>query len=345
MILPTQATFGLAATNVMQSMLDGIEEQRRQSEEKATGEKRDPVVEAHISASVDAKRAKEKIAEALFGIHSVNPNELKIQLTERLAAKLGIDLSEERSNFALGRAIEEAVKQLDSTQISELEEELGLKAAGVSLHTVIAAIKNPYGDDNARLLDGLSKAENGGRSAEDVARALQRLEDVADPKTLEELKLGPQGHNPTRVEDAETRAERKEDIKALEAFEKLEDVQEMQDAVEEQNGKATQPVTPGETAPASSTAEADMILVLGAAVEQTRDAGPASDDVVLMPGANDAAKDDTVAATDDTEINEVNAEAIEDAAAEELTKTQQDILPISIDEIGLYELLKKKLAA
>lgn len=129
MILPTQATFGLAATNLIQSLLDGIEEQRRQDEEKTTGDKRDPVVEARISASTDVMRAKEKIVEALFGINSINPNELKIQLTERLAAKLGIDLSKERSNFVLGRAIEEAIKELGlgPTEISELEEELGLK--------------------------------------------------------------------------------------------------------------------------------------------------------------------------------------------------------------------------
>lgn len=345
MILPTQATFGLAATNLMQSMLDGIEEQRRQDEEKATGDKRDPVVEARISAGIDAMRAKEKIAAALFGINSINPNELKIQLTERLAAKLGIDLSENRSNFALGRAIEEAIKPLDSTQISELEEELGLKAAGVSLATVVAAIKNPYGDDNARLMEGLTKVASGGKADFDMPRVLRRLEDVADPKTLEELKLGPQGHDPTRVEDAGTRAERRQDIQALEASERLEDVQEMQDAVEKQNDKATRPTNPGEPTPAANAAEVDMIVVLGAAVEQTRDAKPGSDEAVQEPAADNATGGNALAPADDSEINEINAEAIENVAAEELTEAQPDVLPISIDEIGLYELLKKKLAA
>ncbi|WP_411053309.1 hypothetical protein, partial [Tritonibacter sp. SIMBA_163] len=86
-----------------------------------------------MSASAEAKRSEGKIAEALFSINNVDPNELKMQLTERLAAKLGIDLEEERSNYSLGKAIEEAAKSLDSTQISELEEDLGLKTAGVSL--------------------------------------------------------------------------------------------------------------------------------------------------------------------------------------------------------------------
>jgi hypothetical protein len=303
-------------------------------------------MEARISAGVDAKRARDKIAEALFGVNNADPNKLKMQLIERLATKLGIDLDEERSNFALGRAIEEAVKQLglDSTQISKLEEELGLKAAGISLATAIDAIKNPYGDDNIRLLDGLSKAANGGRGSFDVARVVQRLEDVADPKTLEELKLGPQGHDPTRIEDAETRAERRQDIKALEASEKLEDVQEMQNAVKERNDKATRPVNTDETAPTANAAE-DMILVLGATVEQTRDAAPGSDEPVQEPGTDDATQGNALAAADDTEINEVNAEAVEAVTAEELTKTQADVLSIFVDEIGLYELLKKKLAA
>src|SRR5690606_9462121 len=232
MILPMQETFGVVAKNLMQSMLDSIEDQRRQDEEKATGQKRDAIIEARISASTEARRAQEKIAEALFGIDNLDPNKLKIQLTERLAAKLGIDLGEERSNFSLGRVIEEAIKELDSTQIAKLEKDLGLDEAGISLATVIAAIKNSYGDDNVRLMEGLTKAANGGKADYDAARVLQRLADVADPKTLEELKLGPQGYDPTRVDDAATRAERREDIAALEASQKLDDVQKMQDAVE-----------------------------------------------------------------------------------------------------------------
>src|SRR5690606_20317984 len=102
MILPMQETFGAVARNLMQSMLDSIEVQRRQDEEKATGQKRDAITEARISASTEAKRAQEKIAEALFGVDNLDPNKLKIQLTERLAARLGIDLGEERSNFSLG---------------------------------------------------------------------------------------------------------------------------------------------------------------------------------------------------------------------------------------------------
>ena len=343
MVLPTEAAFGVAATNLMQSTLDSIEERRRQDEEKAAGQKRDPVVEARISASTEAKRAQDKIAEALFGINNVDANELKMQLTARLAVKLGIDLEKERSNYSLGRAIEEAVKELDLTQISELEDELGLKDASVTLATVIAAIKNPYGDDNTRLMDGLSKIANGGKAGFDVQRVLQRLEDVADPKTLEELKLGPQGYDPTRVEDAQTRAERQDDIKALEASEKLEDVQEMQEAVEEHNDEAVGSDALDDPATGTGAAEADMVLLLGATVEQARNAEAAPDSIPSQPPAD--ISDDGAPAGHETEVTETNAQAMEEMAADASDTEQSDLLAVSVDEIGLYEFLKRKLAA
>src|SRR3546814_17639845 len=57
----------------------------------------------------------------------------------------------------------------------------------------------------------------------------------------------PQGYDPTRVEDAATRAERREDIAALEASQKLDDGQKMQDAVEADNGKTSEPRAAGKT--------------------------------------------------------------------------------------------------
>ena len=342
MVLPTQATSGLVATNLVQSMLDSVEEQRKQDQEKATGQKRDPVVEARISASVEAKRAREKIAEALFGSGGPDPVGLKMDLIERLSNELGIDTEEARSAYRLGKALEDALKDMLPNDVRDLSEKIGLEDLGVSMDTLLKAIKNPYGDDNKRLEDALIKRANGGKLDAEVQRVVQRLEDVADPKTLEELKLGPQGYDPTRVEDAETRAERKQDIENLEASEKLEDVQEMQDAVEEQNDKITKPAAPGEPVPPANAAEADMIVVLGATAEQTRDAAQESD---AKPATEVAAQAPSDIPSDDTTINEMNAEAIEDAVAKEAEDALAEVLPISVDEIGLYELLKKKPAA
>ena len=342
MLLPTQQSHGLAATNLMQSMLDGIEEQRRQQEEERTGRERDAVSEARISASEEAKRAREKVAEALFGSNRADPNELKIQLIDRLATKLGIDADEARSSFKLGRALEDALKDMDPAQIGRLEEYLGLKEIGISMATLLAAIKNPYGDDNARLMDGLTKKANGGKLDTEVERVVQRLEDVADPQTLEELKLGPQGYDPTRIEDEATRAERQEDIAAAEVSEKLEDVQDVQDAIEERTEAVVEGPVPGD----SSVDDAEILTVLAAASDPSADIAENGAAETLAGksssgSANDFNANPAEGGTPITEFTEGPLAALIAGGAER----PENILTISIDEIGLYEFLKAREAA
>lgn len=293
MLLPTQQSYGLTATNTMQSMLDGMEEQRRQDEEQRTGKERDKLTEARLSASEDAKRAREKIATALFGTGNADPAALKMDLVERLADELGLDTDEARSSYKLGRALEEALKGMAPNDVRALSEKIGFADLGISMDTLLNAIKNPYGDDNERLSEALIKKANGGKLGTEVERVVQRMEDTADPKSLEELKLGPQGYDPTRVEDAGTRAERLEDIQAAEAGQKLEDVQENQDAVEEKNDElAANPTDDG----AENVEASTSLAILAADAEKAEDAGEESND---------------------------------------------GILPVVTDEIGLYELRKK----
>lgn len=350
MLLPTQQTYGLAATNLMQSMLDGIEEQRRKEEAERSGKERDPVSEARISASEEAKRAKEKITSALFGVNRTDPNELKIELVDRLAAKLGIDTDEARSSYRLGRALEDALKEMTPDQVNELAEDLGLNDIGVPMDTLLAAIKNPYGDDNQRLMDAFTKQANGGKLGTEVERVVQRLEDVADPKTLEELKLGPQGYDPTRVEDEETRAERQEDIEAAEAGKKLEDVQKVQDVIEEKNDQVVGepgPEDPTETVPVDDAA---LLAVFAAAAEQvaksdtteTTDSQPPEETAT----GDENAKSNKALFAGEAAKSEFTADAVETLVENEAAEeAKTDILPVRVDEIGLYELLKRKLAA
>jgi hypothetical protein len=348
MLLPTQQTYGLAATNMMQSMLDSIEEQRKKDDERRTGKKSDPVTEARISASEDARRARDKITTALFGVNQTDPNELKIELVDRLASKLGIDTDEARSSYKLGKALEDALKDLGAAGAAKLEEDLGLKDMDISIDTLLAAIKNPYGDDNQRLMDGLNRKANGGKLDTEVERVVQRLEDVADPKTLEELKLGPQGYDPTRVEDAETRAERQDDIQAAEAGKKLEDVQKVQDVIEKKNDEAAKPAADGATDTASVDDTA-LLALFAAAAEQVAnsDTGDAADSLVSDDSsAGDKPVDSDAVLTDnEAPTNEMAANAIEELAADSAEKSYADIVPVRVDEIGIYELLKKKLAA
>lgn len=290
MLLPTQQAHGLAATSQMQSMLDSIEEQRKREEEQRTGKEKDRLLEARISASEDAKRAREKIASALFGSNQADANQLKMDLLERLAKKLGLDTDEARSSFKFGKAVEDLVKDMRPDQIRALSDDIGLSELDISMDTLIAAIKNPYGDDSERLKDALTRKVNGGRIDADLGRVLQRMDDVADPKTLEELKLGPQG-DPARVEDGEARAERREDIKAAEAGRNLEEVRKLQEAVRQDNEDG-------------------------------------------LPLADDA---DAAAPVTDEAIS------VDDGA--EAEKKNEGIVPVYVDEIGLYELRDRKQAA
>lgn len=171
-----------------------------------------------------------------------------------------------------------------------------------------------------------------------MARVLQRLEDVADPKTLEELKLGPQGYDPTRVEDAQTRAERQKATQALEASEKLEDVQDMQDVVAAQNDSAGKPEEIGEPKADAAASGAELILILGANAEQAKktDAESGAEEPLESPS-------DESGVVEQEELTEQTAEAIEEMAL--VAANAAPVLPIFVDDIGLYELLKRKVAA
>jgi hypothetical protein len=355
MLLPTQQSVGLVATNTLQSMLDGIEDERKKQEEKKTGKERDVVTEVKISASEEAKRAKDKIASALFSATNVDPNEVKIKLIDRLAEKLGIDTDEARSNYTLGKELEDALKGLGSNGTSDLEKDLGLDEMGVSAATLLKAIQNPYGDDNQRLMDGINRKINGGKLDTEVERVVQRLEDVADPKSLAELKAGPQGYDPTRIEDAETKAERRDDITAAEASEKLKDVQKVQDVVEKKNDVETGKVVDGASTSAADTTDtktaeaAEMITLFAAAAEQgdgAADATAKAADPSNGTNADVSAEDGDSSAETALKAEASNSKTGETAATKSLADKAVDenaagIQPVRIDEIGVYELLKK----
>ena len=351
MLLPTQQTYGIAATNVMQAMLDSIEEQRKKEEAERSGKERDLVSEARISASEEARRAEDKIASALFGVNRTDPSALKIELIDRLAGKLGIDTDEARSSFKLGKALEDALKDMLPDEAAKLAEDIGLDEIGISMETLLSAIKNPYGDDNQRLMDALTKKANGGRLDTEVERVVQRLEDVADPKTLEELKLGPQGYDPTRIEDEETRAERQEDVEAAEAGKKLEDVRKVQQVIEKTNDQAVgAPDAEGTTETAPTDDAAALLAVFAVAAEQAArtDKGDAS--VAALSDATSAERDGATSGRVRTE-DEIPTSALHENLVKELVageaagQTEAGILPVRVDDIGIYELLKRKLAA
>ena len=166
----------------------------------------------------------------------------------------------------------------------------------------------------------------------ETLKVIQRLEDVADPKTREELQAERGKDRIGEINDAEVKAEREQDIQARDAQGKLEDVQELQDVVKEHidasGDDKTESVDP--QAPAGTSSETALIAVLAAVPAEQ--AAPAENE-------NEPAETEAVTDLDADDDGEklLDAQAlVEDA--------RNPILPISIDDNGLYELLKKKAA-
>ena len=218
--------------------------------------------------------------------------------------------------------------------VKALEEMSGLKDLGISASQMIAAIANPWGQE-AQSIKGIldEKAQDANEMTLGTQKVIQRLEDVADPKTKEELKAEQGKDKIGEVNDAEVMAEREQDIKNAEAGEKLEDVQELQDAVKE-NLEASDPAqaVDGDVA---IDAEMAMIQVLAAIPVET-EASTDNANSTAEPAKIEKPTDTETAAVDDSETL-LDVQAV-------VQEGQKDILPISVDENGLYALLRKKAA-
>jgi len=340
MLLPTDRSAGLAATNLMQSMLDRADERRVEEEEKAKGKKEDPVLKARMSMDETRARAREKIETYLFDTSHVSVNELKLDLMERLGDALGIKQEDGESGFSWGRKLETILSTMDYAGKRALEKEIGLDELDISIDTLIAAVKNPYADDSERLKAALElKAGGGSDTHVNQSRVLQRLEGIADPKSVEELKLEAGLNDRTRVEDDQVRQERAEEISDRMAMEKLDDVQELQDVTKEaQNADGAED---------DASAEAiDTLSVLAGIADagETADAGSDSDAETLEAAQDQADVSDDPETQAKSALLEAGIEPA-DEWPEPGDLLDQPPLQIHVDEIGLYSLLAEKKAA
>ncbi|MFK0386731.1 hypothetical protein [Agrobacterium sp. NPDC090273] len=257
-------------------------------------------------------------------------------LAARIAKGAGLTGQEDDFGDQMTKAIMAARATLPKST-DDLEESTGLKGLGMSANAMIAAIANPWGDEARALKDALDRqAQSNGLTSRETLKVIQRLEDVADPKTREELQAERGSNRIGEVNDAEVAAEREADIKTLDASGKLDEVQKLQDAVKEQNetAKDENPVETQQTGDASTDGELAMISILSG-VSNVSDANkPAYGEV-------DDASAEISASTAAGQADE--AEQLLDAQAV-ITESQKNILPISIDEDGLYELLRRKAA-
>ena len=262
----------------------------------------------------------------------------------RLAARIGLDagVDPESGDFSgqMEKTLTDARGKLPKT-VEEVEEKSGLRKLGLTAEELIEAIRRPWGDTARKVQAALDAQASDERTlTKDVAKVIQRLEDIADPKTSSELKAERSRDDPTRVEDAETRAEREKDIQVRESQEKVEDVKKRQDAIGEQIRGDGDPAKNGEGAPGSGGIEAtEVIQVLAAGAEASQTAAAAKSATATKPESPVDDGDPTVMSREE-QIYLVENHSPE-AAAEAQQQARNDILQVNVDDIGLYRLIGK----
>ena len=285
------------------------------------------------------------------------------EMAARFVTRYGLSQNENESDKLYSKRIGEAMADVRKSMpenISQLEEKVGLKALGITAAQMVDAIRNPSGEQAKIIQEALDDAARAdGLSAEDAQIAIQRLEEVANPKSVEELKLE-RTHQPdsTRVENEETRKEREEDISKLEAGEKLEDVQKVQETIAEVNeairdAPSGTPGTPtGQGEPKVETITAGDLLLTLAAGAELAEIEEKVESAAAMAGAARIEQIDTEAGTtdaseeakDEADMTVLLARAGPGDAAAPVgdDAAAGGILAVSIDENGIYDILKRQ---
>lgn len=122
-----------------------------------------------ISNGVDeaSSKADIKTADDYWGVLRVNSTEMKVKLIEKLALEFGIDKDDFESISAFGGAVHarsEELKRLPDGSgikiLDEIADKLGLDELGISLDTLIDAIKEPGGTADDILNAALKEKAN-----------------------------------------------------------------------------------------------------------------------------------------------------------------------------------------
>lgn len=267
-------------------------------------------------------------------------------LAARVAGGAGLTGEEEDFEARLSAALMETRAALPKS-VAALEKATGLTELGLSAQDMIAAIANPWSDAGLKVKDALAERAEGERSmTREMRKVIQRLEDVADPKTLEELQEERTKSEPGRIEDEETKAEREQKIQDLKASEKLEDVQDLQDAVKEHLDETGEAV-PGEEATTAAEGSLELIQILAAVPSggdrMTTEPSSGEDNAGVEPDATGQTAEALSEALPEANREEMAAQ-LEDFERQERTGALDPILVLPVDEIGIYELLRREAA-
>lgn len=414
MLTPLQSAQSIAAVSAMQSIVETLEERRREEAERASGQKNDDALQkqqTHLQSDGAARQANARINEHFFGSNAGGGDTLA-KLVSRFSAVLGITQQEGESGRQFAQRLADRITLVDSIRlpakgstlnvtlgalgttltavkqamsgpsddatanlvarlaltagvtqgedesdidfeqrlsglltrqrgelpadVESLEQKSGLTDLGLKASDLVAAIRNPYGSEAERVKDALAeKAHEEKALTPEMRKVLARLEDAADPKSIEELKLERTRRDPTRVEDAETRNEREEAIRALEAGEKLEDVQDLQGAMKRAHTEVAEGKIDGE-----GNADAlDTIQLLASGAEAAERAGKASAERNNAPFKNR----DTPAETTGEAVRNIDAASTKEKA--EKDEAQKEIFSLRIDDNGIYNLITRQLAS
>ncbi|MBD9374210.1 hypothetical protein IB238_16430 [Rhizobium sp. ARZ01] len=275
----------------------------------------------------------DEVASILKGTATGEQNPMA-EMAARIARDAGLTGEEddfgEQMSFAL-MAMRSTLPEDDKA----LEKMTGLKDLGLTAQDMLDAIANPWSDAARKVKNALSgQAEGRMAMTREMKKVIQRLEDVADPKTAEELKLRDTKSEPGRVEDTETKAERKQDIQNLDNAEKLEDVREQQDAVKEHLEDA-ESAGDGTTATDGSL-QIIQVLASQSVKHEAGDDGAVNDNSASSETAAESLSEAAPGSQAEREVRDILqlSEAID----------REGILVLPVDDIGIYELLRRKAA-
>jgi len=306
-------------------------------------------------------RVKVDDIDAVLDGTAEEPTEMT-KMAARFVTRYGLTQSDGEEDLPYSKRIGEtmaSVRKSMPVDIAELETKAGLRDLGITAAQLVDAIKNPTGKQAQIIQEALDDAaRDTGTSKEDKQIAIQRLEDIADPKSIEELKLERTHQpDPTRVETDETRKEREEQIQKLEAGEKLQDVQEVQETIAEVNdailnAPSTGTDTTTDGAPAAEAVPAgDLLVTLAAGAEMAKvvaEVESATDDTsaarIEAADTETGTTKQSEEAKDEADMAVLLARSGPGDAAAPVGEgaSAEGILAVGADETGIYEILKRQ---
>lgn len=289
-----------------------------------------------VKISLTSLGVSEDDVAAILKGEATGPTDPMAEMAARIAESAGLTGDEEDFGDLMSAALMSMRATLPK-DVGSLEEKTGLTKLGLTAQDMIAAIGNPWGDAAQKVKNALSEQAEGDKiMTREMRKVLQRLEDVADPKSVEELKQDETKRpEPGRVEDSETRAERKQDIQNLENADKLEDVRDQQEAIKE-HLEDTEATEAGDN-PAATTE--DTLLII-----QTLAALP-----IKHEGDNDNKLDSDIIGSDAptspaNALTSQSEEQVEEVMQMSEIANADRILTIYVDDIGIYDLLHREAA-